>query len=324
MLHLVTQAFVKEMSTAIGVQLQTPSNWLALPAEAAASSSSSGAEAPANTINMHAAESIEQMKDMGFQAHKLGFIVGANLLNKQAEQAEVWQITSVGADCATITKMVEGHALNTKQVQWPDIVEHWKVHKGKITSIVDLGVGSPVASSAWHLECLKGAVAIALRFKTGEYQHCMKQLEMLQHPTMVRTIANIPKGTLKLVPSTQKIEKSKSLAAEKNTVPVGTFDINGLGDVMLQLAPHFTPRLDSKGVENKAPWVAPFWAVQHADDKNGSNLVLQHEHVDIAGFDIPIPVLTNPKPIKAGEILLWDKNYNANKVEQQQKKRNIT
>ena len=120
------------------------------------------AAAPAKTMRM-AAESTEQMKAMEFQAKKPGFVVGSHIVNKQAEQAEVWQLTTADADGAIVNKLVDGHVADTKTVNWTDIIENWKVHKGKVTAIVDIDAGSPLASSSWELDCIKGAIAIALR-----------------------------------------------------------------------------------------------------------------------------------------------------------------
>lgn len=298
------QAFVNELSCAIGTRLQPPVSWptfgSAQQSAASGSSSSSGAAAPVQV------ETSEQMKDMQFQARKLGFIVGAYAVCKQSSEPEMWWITNDTKDVAIVAKLIEGHVAESKEVPWVEMVEKWKVHKGKVTAVVDPLVGGPMQSVAWEIDGVKSAITIALRYTTGLYTDCLEKLELLQHPTMVKTTAGIGKGMLKLVPSTQRVEKAKTMVADKNAIPVGTFEIKG-SEVLMQLAPQFIHRLDSKGEVNKAPWVAPFWAVPSADDKNLANLVLQHETVDIMGYCITIPVLTNPKPLKRGDFLYWDK-----------------
>ena len=129
----------------MGMRLQTPANWVGSTAAAAASSSPGSQAAPPQSRKP---ESIEQMKDMAFQAKKFGFVIGAFMQHKKAAQPEMWKIAVAQANMASIERMENGHVVEKKEVGWTEVVDHWKLFKGKVTIVVDTSIGNPIGSSA--------------------------------------------------------------------------------------------------------------------------------------------------------------------------------
>ena len=89
-----------------------------------------------------------------------------------------------------------------------DLFKEWKVHKGKMTEPLvgwNPSVASPLDSIGWRLDCLKGAVAVALHSEYVLHQSHIESLQLYSHPTGVRATSLFKKGILRLIPASTKI-----------------------------------------------------------------------------------------------------------------------
>ena len=176
------------------------------------------------------------------------------------------------------------------------LLKQYRVHKGKITELLPgwdtTNPWTPMSSSVWRFELAKSAVVIAMQTVYGKHQQHLQHLELLQSPTNVKVTAAFKVGQLILPAATMRLESK----AGKNTLSVG-LDVH--------MAPHFGKFMDAEGVINKNCWVVPFWLV---DDKSDTpNMQLRHEHCDIHGKKVHVPMLVNNKALKAGDSVGWMK-----------------
>ena len=152
-----------------------------------------------------ASESVEQQKDPVFQAGKLGFVIGAMVSPKKGE--EIWQIIGThvvdGEKSFELQQVVNGELTNDKlQVAADAIVVHWRVRKFKLTAPLSGWdpasnvLGSPLCSASWASDCVKGAIALALRLALEQHSGLLKDLEVLQNPFGVRVKRTFAPGFL--------------------------------------------------------------------------------------------------------------------------------
>ena len=260
-------------------------------------------------------ETIEQMKNQAFQLGKIGFKVGAILIPKESDGVFFYRVTDVSAEVLKMVDVAKGREGDAHEVSLDDLVKNYRVHRGKITEKLPGwhpkdNACSPMVSSVWQLDVQKSAVSIALRKTYESHEQHVAHLELLQHPMMVRVSKSFITNGLKLPAASLKIDFAKK--AGKDSVGVG------LG---LAISPHYISPVDKDGNANKAPWVAPFWFVYtgEAPKDEPANMRLVHEAVDIMGMKVNVPVLTNSKPLAAGDTLCYDKGASNDEVKEKQK-----
>ena len=102
---------------------------------------------------------------------------------------------------------------------------------------------------------------------------------------------------------------------------VGDFELELQKKSPLYMWNHFTPPTTTKGVANKLPWVAPFWAVvassadkERATEQLGGkapkvvvNMVLKYVDAKVCeDLIVRVPVLVNNIAMKSGDKLYWN------------------
>ena len=121
-------------------------------------------------------------------------------------------------------------------------------------------------------------------------------MELLQHPTSVKTTVAVVAHQLRLPAASNRIVRQST----KDSVLVGTFDIGEL-----YILPTLGKPLDKDGKDNNNAWVCPFWMVGLVKEEAAANMDLVYEKVVVHKVDVRIPILTNTKPLVAGEELTW-------------------
>lgn len=261
-------------------------------------------------------DTVEQMQDPIYQAKKLGFAVGAFVVEKNTHALQVWKVLKIEPNhCVTLLKQEEGRDTDRQEVDIEDLLSTWRLHKGKVTTVLkgwsfDGNPCSPMASLSWHSEMAKGAIAIAMHEVFGKYQEMGKKIELLQNPSQVRVKEAVAKGDLILVAASQRVERQK--AGGGSALPVLRFALPGGEVATFAASPHYVPPFSPVGEPNKAAWVAPFWAVAGADSAKAANMQLSYAQVAVGNFQVGVPLLTNCKALAAGSMLSWHK---ATKVE---------
>ena len=158
-------------------------------------------------------------------------------------------------------------------------------------------------SAGWKMTAAKGAVAIAMQKLVEEHEGAaFEQLEVYSSGkgvcVCVRTVADIPRGELQLVPATMRVDHKIAEGA----FGVCTFEC-GDDVVELYIYKHIVMPLNKDGEENKNPWVSHFWLVQKFEDKRECNVELQWVHEDVGDFKISIPTIVNKRALKKGVVL---------------------
>ena len=244
-----------------------------------------------------AMETVEEMKSLLHQVGKLGYSVDATLARKESAEMCFFRVMSMDDETVTMVEMCEGHDGPAHDVPLADLMDQYRVHKGKVTSMLK-GWGpesnpcSPTSSAAFALEVSKAAVCLAMKTCYAKHECHVKHLQLLQHPTTVKVKQAFKNGELILPAASMKIEKK----AGKASLDVG---------LNLFAAPHFAQPLEKSGEPNKSAWVVPFWLV---DESSEPNMQMRHEEVDVMGMTVFVPVLVNKGPLKSGATLTWDKN----------------
>ncbi len=54
---------------------------------------------------------------------------------------------------------------------------------------------------------------------------------------------------------------------------------------------------------DKSPWIVPFWMLQHVDNETDANMEFRHVPEKIHGRVVHVPVATNKKDLKVGDVL---------------------
>ena len=112
-------------------------------------------------------ETAEQQLDPVRQAAKHGYKENAVITPNKTD--ETWKIVNVVDKLYHVRRMMQGKFVgDTKIVSVFEVVGSWKVNKKKISGplpswSVDQNPCSPSESSSWAVDCIKGAIAIALR-----------------------------------------------------------------------------------------------------------------------------------------------------------------
>ena len=121
---------------------------------------------------------------------------------------------------------------------------------------------------------------------------------MFKNPTLMRATVDIAAGQLKLVAAGTEITTKENCTS----VGLGQFQINKEMQ-NLYLASKVVLPLGKDGNVHESPFVAPFWHMAGVDEKKDANMKVAWEDVEVAGYQVKVPVATNTKKVLNGEVL---------------------
>ena len=242
-------------------------------------------------------ETVEEMKSLHFQVRKMGYSENVIVSLKENDELTFFRIQSITDTTVKLVQCVDGHDGAENELDLKDLTSTYKIYKGKTPELLqgwDLTKHDPMSSTTWSFEASKSAVTLAMHITYSKYKDHTKFVELLQQPANVKVTKAFKSGELRLPAASMKIGEKDG----KGFLRVG---------LDLRVAPHFTPPLDQRGAEHKAPWIVPFWLVGSSSDDEPANMQLRHEHVDVMGWKVRVPVLKNKVALKARDVLRWDK-----------------
>lgn len=226
---MIVQVFVDELSSATGITVTPP--WGASAPTAVASAT------PATTV---LSDTVEQMRDLKFQAAKVGFVKGCMVSQKDATESDIWQVTEIGVDVTVCQHRLpeEGTEPEIRKVELDELMSKWRLHKGKITQPLPgwSPADGPHQSDAWAAEAVKGAISVAVRAQAMKYQDTAKHLKVFISPFMVMLTKGFKAGSLRIVAASSRVDKT----AAGGSIGLGTFDIGG-EERHYYLLKHFVP-----------------------------------------------------------------------------------
>ena len=150
---------------------------------------------------------------------------------------------------------------------------------------------------------------MALQAKFLEHEAAQMRVELTKKPTSVKALHPLPKGSLRLVAATQRVDRCKGPSTSSAAaVGCGVFCAPDGEKHAFQLLQQFSPPLQPDGTPSKSPWVAPFWLVQNAAASEDGNMVLEWEEAEVAQFTVSVPILTNTVALRPGAELLWQRS----------------
>ena len=296
------QVFMTEVSKKVGRPIAFKGD--AVDGTGTAAASSSGA-----TVT-EGLETVEQMQNPVFQAHKAGFTVGTHVVMKESEEAMVWIVKRYDGANVVLLKQDKGFDTGTPEVvEASMLLDKWKLYKGTVTIPLqgwdfDETPHSPLDSEIWKYECVKGAIQLGVRQTFKAMYPVTKDIQMFVRPNIVKVKSKWEAGELVVAPATYKIDRKETTGA----IACGRFDIGGKDLTTLYLAPTFTPPVNAKGEANKLPWVSVFWHIPGTDKGRKGNMALKVALQQIGDVSVKVPALVNTKVVDAGAELCWDKS----------------
>jgi hypothetical protein len=290
------KAFVSDLATATGKNCRTAS----VPA------------APAATPKPYSSETVDEMKSQKFQANKAGFVVGATMvLKKSTGTPKVFEIVSLNDDEVhgkEHTNVKDDPAASLVSVSHGDLLDKWKLFKGKLTQLLDgydYTVHQPTASQQWAYDASRAMCITAIRNcfvnNKSEMDDQNTKIQVCQDPYMVVAVAAIKKHELKLYFASNRIEKKPSNISVSLGRP-GTN--NGCDSELFLLYQLTTPFNKATGEPQTDVWVAPAWLVKCAKQTapDDANMVLAYDYKDVMGYNVSVPYITNNKPVKKYQV----------------------
>jgi hypothetical protein len=265
--------------------------------------SQSESESAAAAASTWAPETTEQMQSPTFQAGKIGFVTGAWVSPKRSDgNMDIWQINSI--DDVAGVKMTKHAVDTTNTLTVQSLLEEWRLHKGKVTIAMpgyNPGDCSPAQSEPWAMECIKGAIATALKHEFVKTEEQNLKLNLSVNPYMVTAAADFRPGELKLIPASMRVEKKSG----PHAIGLGAYNLANDKQVAMYLMPQLTPPLGKDGRPNKVPWVAPFWAVRQVETQKQACMKLEYMQVTVLDVQVHVPYLTNKVAVHTGDELTW-------------------
>ena len=238
---------------------------------------------------------------------EMGFTIGSHVCRK-ADKV-VGSIESFEKDMVVL-KIDEGHVSGRAQISYMSFIkkewakftpkkddepiqEHWKMQ--------------PCSQTEWVTQIIKSQILLALHLAVDSLtlRTVAEGLLVVNKPTKyVKANRAFKKGEIQLVPQTTKI------CATENDYPVSGVPLGTLHqDLKFYLMPWtIAPSAKSSGVIN------PFFFVTTSDVLEECNLQIAPPNLEeykipgvrskFAALPIKIPIMSNPKPVKAGERLV--------------------
>lgn len=277
-----SQAFLEELSKEVGHPVIPTDTW----GDALGGMIADDAAAEAHEVAP--APTVAMLHSPAHHASQVGYAPGVIVAAKKSSSTEIWKILKLTDDQTVLTLLVDGDGTTEQTLPTAELLEQWRVHKGKITSPLYLWnaadlTGSPAQSPAWAADGVKGAVALALRAAYVDHESVVQGLQVLQHPNGVKATTKFPKGKLILVAASQRVERCKSTTTVgSNAFSVGVFDVAGT-HAMFQVCHHFVPPVVGRDSKQQAAWVAPFWLVESGEDSAVNMEVVYEEHLSRKG-----------------------------------------
>ena len=294
------QAFMNDVSKASGQPVDAAAISLAKPAAAVE-------PAKHTSVVRRLPESLAQQKSKKFQANKMGFEVGGYVSLKSEKVVSIFKVAAMDDSAAELVLQQDGKDAEAKTVGINDILTNWRVHRGKVTGMLEgwdcnTNLCSPTSSSQWRLDAVKGAVAMAAQKVSKKSSNMLQHIELLVKPTLVKVLQRFEVGELVFVGASARLEQK----ASKTNILVGEFTVGGALQRM-HLGAHFVPPLNAHGEANEKPWVAPFWVVAKAEKPDDINMALKFIEEKVSSdITVWVPILVNNKPLSAGDALSWD------------------
>lgn len=243
-------------------------------------------------------ESLEEMKSAVHQVSKLGFSVGAHVVNKKTENVQVFEVIAITSEAAMLLErgLIMTKAPTSLSVNLKKLTEEWKPFKGKITCPLkgwSSEIGSPFGSQEFCWEVIKGKIMNAMMKLYGDNMKVLQHLKLMQNPNMVICTKEMkPRELCLVVAATYVMQKTCPQA-----IKLGTFSLPGTSHVFHA----FMPKDPATIKQEALVWAIPFWMVQ--SDEDTPNMHMEFKEVHIDGMSIHIPMLLNKKKIEANTIL---------------------
>ncbi len=211
---VIVQVFFDELSDATGIDIKP--SWCASAPPTVASATS--------TIMP---DTVEQMRDLKFQAAKVGFTQGLMVAPKDTKESDIWIIIEIDTDVVVQKHILPDADANPeiRKVEISEFMSKWRLHKGKVTQPLPgwYPANGPHQSEAWTAEAVKGAICIAVRSQSMKHQDTAKLLKIFINPCMVILTKGFKAGSLHIVASSPRVDKTKA----GGSIGLGQFDIGG-------------------------------------------------------------------------------------------------
>ena len=249
-------------------------------------------------------ETIEQMQSMVYQAQQNhGFCIGTMVVDKEANGPEIWKLCSYDGDVVVLKLQDMGRDGGEKRVSVADLMAKWRRHKGVVTTLMPgwSPACTPMNSSVWRFECVKGAVLIAMKTVFAMLEPSHTHLDLFCNPAMARCKSTLQTGDLMLAPATMRIDRKDSPGA----MCVGKFIVDAQPEPVF-IAPQCQLPIGKDGQPNKNPWVAQFLQLRDAP-KSKCTMQPKVFLQQVGDMEIRVPVLVNSKPLAIDDEVTWEK-----------------
>ena len=251
--------------------------------------------------NAAAPESLAEMKDMAFQAAKMGYKVNAYIVEKSAPKDQpdkIYQIVSMSstaAYCKYITHLQSTSPAQTV-INFETLMKEWSLYRKKVPYKHDLSLGEPMMSKEWAYEAAKGAAMAAVKQHFEKLASASNAVQLWQNPLCVRAGKDLQENKLKLAPASFHISRQPC----NHGFLVAVFEHNGESKKLFMCSySNFTG--DKK-------WMSPYWHVGSTDKAKDANMEIHWESKVFWGVTVNIPTLVNSKAVLSGDLLLKPKS----------------
>ena len=248
-----------------------------------------------NEEDQMAPETVDQMKNLQFQASKQGFVMHAHVYQKTGNSGIVWQIVWIAATNVLCVQVTHKMAPRKITVTYDELLTSWALYKKKVAhKMEDMDSACPRLSAEWAIESARGMCLSISRRVYLEHAKNDELVSVWLNPTMVRANDEIAKGALVLAPASMMISRKPS----NNCFRIHTVTFN---DVDTKL---FMTSYSSFNGEKK--WVCPFWHIGTSTLKKDVNMSVSWKCVPgNRGCDaVSIMLLVNSRALKPGEALI--------------------
>ena len=321
--RLKPQEFIKSLEACTSYPLSDWSTQLGITRDAPASGATTSTPDAAGVSDLPATAA--QQHSLAFQLKAMGFTIGSCCAIKEEfdpagppapkgkaapkpkassekPQLRVWEIASIDDDRVLMrdpnreTNGVE----DTASVKTEDAVLNKALLKRqtfkKQVQISQIGVYS---TAAWDEKIALDTARRALKKLHNQHVLPNDQLQLLKYPSAVRAQANIAKGELTLVPSSNRFELNPSKTS------TGVISLGQILGYEVAIRPHIQQQEEDQ--EKKDMWMAPYWHVPEAIQDGGANMKMKDFPVEVVTDSGPITIMIrcmqNTKKINKGDYL---------------------
>ena len=154
-------------------------------------------------------------------------------------------------------------------------------------------------TAAWDEKIALDTARRALKKLHDQHLLPNDQLQLLKYPSAVRAQANIAKGELTLVPSSNMFELNPSKTS------TGVISLGQILGYEVAIKPHIQQQEEDQ--EKKDMWMAPYWHVPEARQDGCANMKMKDFPVEVVTDSGPITIMIrcmqNTKKINKGDYL---------------------